>query len=44
MHNTILGGIPEGKRPLGRSSCRWDGNVEMDLTKIRCVDWIQLSV
>jgi hypothetical protein len=22
---------PEGKRPLGRSSCRWEGNIKMDL-------------
>jgi hypothetical protein len=23
--------IPEGKRPLGRHSCRWDDNIKMHL-------------
>jgi len=27
----ILVGKPEGKRPLGRPSCRWEDNVKMDL-------------
>jgi hypothetical protein len=27
----ILVGKPEGKRPLGRSGRRWEGNIRMDL-------------
>jgi hypothetical protein len=27
----ILVGKPEGKRPLGRSRRRWEGNIRMDL-------------
>jgi hypothetical protein len=28
---SILVGKPEGKRPLGRPSRRWDHNIKMDL-------------
>jgi hypothetical protein len=31
----VLVGKPEGKRPLGRPRCRWDG-IKMDLTEIGC--------
>jgi hypothetical protein len=31
---TILVGKPKGKRPLGRSSCRWEDNIKMDLGEI----------
>jgi hypothetical protein len=36
---------PEGKRPLGRSRCRWIDNIKMDLSKIGLgnVDWIGLA-
>jgi hypothetical protein len=27
----VLVGKPEGKRPLGRPRCRWEGNIKMDL-------------
>jgi hypothetical protein len=27
----ILVEKPEGKRPLGRSRCRWEDNIKMDL-------------
>ena len=27
----VLMGKPEGKRPLGRHSCRWEDNIKMDL-------------
>jgi hypothetical protein len=27
----ILVGNPEGKRPLGRPTCRWVNNIKMDL-------------
>jgi hypothetical protein len=30
VHN-ILVGKPETKRPLGRSRCRWEDNIRMDL-------------
>ena len=29
----VLVGKQEGKRPLGRPRCRWDGNIKMDLRK-----------
>jgi hypothetical protein len=28
-------GKPEGKRPFGRSICRWDNNIKMDLTHMK---------
>jgi len=33
---------PDGKRPLGRPSCRWEGNIEIDLQGVGCrgMDWI----
>jgi hypothetical protein len=36
---------PEGKRPLGRSRCRWIDNIKMDLLQRRLcvVDWIGLA-
>ena len=35
----------EGKRPLGRPSCRWEDNIRMDLQEVGCggMDWIELS-
>jgi hypothetical protein len=35
----------EGRRPLGRPSCRWEGNMKMDLGEIGFgdVDWIHLA-
>jgi 3-oxoacyl-ACP reductase-like protein len=41
----VLVGEPEGKRPLGRSRCRWEGNIEMDLQEVGCggMDWIGLA-
>jgi hypothetical protein len=27
----VLVGKPEGKRPLGRHTCRWEDNIKMDL-------------
>ena len=32
----ILVGKPEGKRPLGRPRRRWENNIKMDLTEVRC--------
>ena len=27
---------PEGKRPLGRTSRRWEDNIKMDLQEVGC--------
>ena len=36
---------PDGKRPLGRPSSRWEDNVEMDLQEVGGgrVDWMELA-
>jgi hypothetical protein len=41
----LLVGKTEGKRPLGRTKCRWVDNIKMDLLEIgwSCVDWIGLA-
>jgi hypothetical protein len=41
----LLVGKREGKRPLGRPSCRWIDNISMDLLEIglSIVDWIGLA-
>jgi hypothetical protein len=41
----VLMGKPEGKKPLGRPSRRWEDGIRMDLREIGwgSVDWIQLS-
>ena len=38
-------GKPEGKRPLGRPTRRWEDNIKMDLQKVGCggMDWIELA-
>jgi len=40
----MLDGNPERKRPLGRPSHRWEGNIRMVLREIgwNVVDWIHL--
>jgi hypothetical protein len=40
-----LVGTPEGKRPLGRPSRRWEDNIKMGLTEVGCggMDWIDLA-
>jgi hypothetical protein len=38
-----LVGKPEGKRPLGRPSCRWEDNIKMDLRKWDVGVWTGLS-
>jgi hypothetical protein len=30
----IFVGKPEGKRPLGRPTCKWEDNIQMGLTEI----------
>jgi hypothetical protein len=41
----ILGGTPEGKRPLRRPRCRWEDDANMDLREIGWggMDWIDLA-
>jgi hypothetical protein len=41
----FLVGKPEGKRPLGRPSCRWDDNIKMDIQEVGCggMNWIDLA-
>jgi hypothetical protein len=31
----LLAGKSEGKKPLGRSRCRWVDNIKMDLVEMR---------
>jgi hypothetical protein len=41
----LLGGKPEGKRPLERPRYRWVNKINMDLVQIEWggVDWISLA-
>jgi hypothetical protein len=41
----VLVGKPEGKRPLGRPSRRWEDGIRMDLGELGLgdVDWIRLA-
>ena len=36
---------PEGKRPLGSPTLRWEDNITMDLQEVGCegTDWIELA-
>jgi hypothetical protein len=36
-------GIPEGRRPLARSTCRWDFNIKIVLPEIGWVRGMDLS-
>ena len=38
----VLVGKPEGKRPIGRPSSRWDDNVKMDLQEVGWRAWTGL--
>jgi hypothetical protein len=42
---TILVGKPEGKRSLGKPTCRWVDNIKMNLTDIGWggMEWIELA-
>jgi len=35
----VYKGKPEGKRPLGRSRCRWEDNIKMDLQEVVLGVW-----
>jgi hypothetical protein len=41
----VLVGKPEGKRPLGRPSCRWEYNIKVDLQEVGSggMDWLELA-
>jgi hypothetical protein len=41
----VLVGRPDGRRPLGRPRCRWEGNIKIDLMEIGIdgMNWIQLA-
>jgi hypothetical protein len=41
----LLVGKPEGKKPLGRSRCRWVDNIRIDLGEVGWgeVDWIGVA-
>jgi hypothetical protein len=41
----LLVGKPEGKRPLGRTRCRWVDNIRMYLGEVGWadVDWVGLA-
>jgi len=41
----VLLGKPEGRRLLGRPSCRWVYNIRMDLQEVGCgyMDWFGLA-
>jgi hypothetical protein len=32
----VLVGKPEGKRPMGKPSCRWEDNIGIDLQEVEC--------
>jgi hypothetical protein len=36
-----LVGKPEGQRPLGRSRCRWEDNIKIDLQEVGWFDLVQ---
>jgi hypothetical protein len=38
-----LVGKPEEKRSLGRTRCRWEDNIKMDLQVVECGVWTGLS-
>jgi hypothetical protein len=42
---SILVGMPEGTRPVGRPRRRWVDNIKMDIREIKCggMDWIYLA-
>ena len=44
MHKVLVG-KPEGKRPLGRLSRRWENTIKMNLQEvgIGCGDWMELA-
>jgi hypothetical protein len=43
VYRVLVGGKPEGKRPLGRPRRRWEDNIKMDLHELGCGGWTGLS-
>ena len=43
--DTVLVGKPEGKRPLGRHTRRWENNIKVDLQEVGygSMEWIELA-
>ena len=41
----VLVGKPEGKRPFGRTTRRWEDNIKVDLQEVGkgCRDWMELA-
>jgi hypothetical protein len=41
----VLVGKPDGKRTLGKSRCRWEENIKMDLQEVgrEGMDWIDVA-
>jgi hypothetical protein len=41
----VLVGRPEGVRRFGRSRCKWENNIKMDLQAMRwgTMDWINVA-
>ena len=41
----VLVGKAEGKTPLGRPRCRWEGNIKVDIEEegYEGIDWIGLA-
>jgi hypothetical protein len=41
----VFVGKPEGKRPLGRPSRKWENNIKMDFEEVGCgsMGWIELA-
>jgi hypothetical protein len=40
----ILVGRPEGRRPLGSPTRRWEDNIKMDIQEVGWgMDWIELA-
>ena len=39
---TVLVGKPEGRRPLGKPSHRWEDNIKMDLQEVGWGAWTGL--
>jgi hypothetical protein len=43
--HSVLVGKPDGKRPLGRPTRRWEDNIKIDLQEVggSCGDWLELA-
>ena len=44
MHIRFLVGKPEGKKPLGRTRCKWKENIALDLKEVwKCRHWVHVA-